>query len=82
MFVLAGAVVPAVVLIVYILLRDKYEREPIKKILLTFFVGMLSIPLDLLTIYIFGLNNLPQMFDNVVLQQIATAFFWISVWIH
>lgn len=79
MWTLAVAIVPAIVLIVYIMIRDKYEREPIRKILLAFFVGMLSIPLDLLIISIFGLDELPYLFDGEVFQQIATAFFSAAI---
>ena len=79
MWTLAVAIVPAIVLIVYIMIRDKYEREPIRKILLAFFVGMLSIPLDLLIIGIFGLDELPYLFDGEVFQQIATAFFSAAI---
>lgn len=74
MWKLLVAVVPAVVLIVYIFIRDKYEREPIKKILLAFFVGMVSIPLSLSLTRIFGLDELPYIFDGEIRQQIATAF--------
>lgn len=79
MWTLAVAVVPAIVLIVYIMIRDKYEREPIKKILLAFFVGMLAIPLDLLIISIFGLDELPYLFDGDILQQIGVAFFSAAI---
>ena len=79
MWTLLVAVVPAVVLIVYIMIRDKYEREPIRKILLTFFAGMLAIPLDLLIIGIFGLDELPYLFDGDILQQIGTAFFSAAI---
>ena len=74
MWKLLVAVVPAVVLIVYIIIRDKYEREPIKKILLAFFVGMVSIPLSLSLTHIFGLDELPYIFEGEIWQQIATAF--------
>ncbi|MBO7572390.1 MAG: PrsW family intramembrane metalloprotease [Bacteroidales bacterium] len=79
MWTFAVAVIPAVVLIVYIMIRDKYEREPIGKILLAFFVGMLAIPLDLLLISIFNLDYLPYMFDSEVAVQIATAFFSAAI---
>lgn len=79
MWTLAVAIVPAIVLIVYIMIRDKYEREPIRKILLAFFVGMLSIPLDLLIIGIFDFDELPYLFDGEVFQQIATAFFSAAI---
>ncbi len=73
------AVVPAVVLIVYIMIRDKYEHEPIGKIVLAFFVGMVSVPLDLSLIGIFDLDELPYLFDGEILQQIATAFFSAAI---
>ena len=79
MWTFAVAVVPAIVLIVYIMIRDKYEREPIRKILFTFFAGMLAIPLDLLIIGIFGLDELPYLFDGDILQQIGTAFFSAAI---
>lgn len=79
MWKLLVAVVPAVVLIVYILIRDKYEREPIRKILLTFFAGMLAIPLDLSLIAIFDLDYLPLMCEGEVSAQIATAFFSAAI---
>ena len=79
MWKLLVAVVPAVVLIVYIMIRDKYEREPIRKILLTFFAGMLAVPLDLSLIAIFDLDYLPLMYDGAVSVQIATAFFSAAI---
>ncbi|MBR5982452.1 MAG: PrsW family intramembrane metalloprotease [Bacteroidales bacterium] len=79
MWKLLVAVVPAVVLIVYIMIRDKYEREPIRKILLTFFAGMLAVPLDLSLIAIFDLDYLPLMCDGAVSAQIATAFFSAAI---
>ena len=79
MWTLLVAVVPAVVLIVYILIRDKYEREPIRKVLLTFFAGMLAVPLDLFIIGIFDLDYLPLLCDGAVSAQIATAFFSAAI---
>ena len=79
MWTLAVAVVPAIVLIVYILIRDKYEREPIGKVVKTFFFGMLAVPLDLLLIFLFSLEDIPNIFDWVIAQQIATAFFSAAI---
>ncbi|MBQ4009668.1 MAG: PrsW family intramembrane metalloprotease, partial [Bacteroidales bacterium] len=45
----------------------------------TFFAGMLAIPLDLLIIGIFGLDELPYLFDGDILQQIGTAFFSAAI---
>ncbi len=44
------AILPVILLMIYIYRQDKYEREPIGLLLLTFFGGMLSIPLDFLII--------------------------------
>jgi RsiW-degrading membrane proteinase PrsW (M82 family) len=79
MWKLLVAVVPAAVLIVYIIIRDKYEHEPIGKIVLAFFVGMVSIPLDLALISIFDLDELPYLFDGEILQQVGTAFFSAAI---
>ena len=79
MWTFAVAVIPAIVLIVYIMIRDKYEHEPIGKIVLAFFVGMVSIPLDLALISIFDLDELPYLLDGEILQQVGTAFFSAAI---
>lgn len=47
---LALAVLPVVVLASYIYKKDKYEKEPLKMLMLAFFLGILAIPLDLLLV--------------------------------
>jgi len=80
MWKLIGAIAPAIILVIYIFLRDKYEREPIGKILLTFFVGMLSVPLALFVIDISHIDDLPTiLFSNVQLQAIGEAFFSAAI---
>lgn len=79
MWLLAISVLPVIVLIVYILIRDKYEREPIGKVIKVFFLGMLSVPLDLLIISLFGLESVPLMFDGDIMEQIANAFFCAAI---
>jgi RsiW-degrading membrane proteinase PrsW (M82 family) len=44
------AILPVIVLSVYIYHKDKYEKEPFGKLMLAFFLGILSIPLDLLVV--------------------------------
>ena len=44
------AVLPVVVLMVFIYRQDKYQKEPIKSLAKAFFGGMLSIPLDILIV--------------------------------
>lgn len=48
------AVLPVILLMIYIYRQDKYEKEPIGLLALSFFGGMLAIPLDFLIIYIIG----------------------------
>lgn len=49
------AVLPVILLMIYIYRQDKYEKEPIGLLALAFFGGMLAIPLDFLVIYLIGL---------------------------
>ena len=48
--ILILAILPVIVLSVYIYRKDKYEKEPVSMLLLAFFLGILSIPLDLLVV--------------------------------
>lgn len=41
------SVLPVVLLLIYIYLQDKYEKEPLGLLLLAFFGGMIAIPMDL-----------------------------------
>lgn len=44
------AILPVIVLSVYIYHKDKYEKEPFGKLMLAFFLGILAIPLDLIVV--------------------------------
>ena len=46
----AIAILPVVVLMVYIYRQDKYQKEPIKTLIKAFVGGLLSIPLDILIV--------------------------------
>jgi len=46
------AVLPVILLMIYIYRQDKYEKEPIGLLAMVFFGGMLAIPLDFLVIYL------------------------------
>lgn len=48
--ILILAVLPVTVLAAYIYKKDKYEKEPFRMLLLAFFLGILSIPLDLIIV--------------------------------
>ena len=49
---LALSILPVILLMVYIYRQDKYEKEPVGLLLLTFFLGMLAIPMDLVVVNI------------------------------
>lgn len=48
------AILPVVVLMIYIYRQDKYQKEPIKTLIKAFIGGMISIPLDL--IFVAGID--------------------------
>lgn len=49
------AVLPVILLMIYIYRQDKYEKEPIGLLMMAFFGGMLAIPLDFVMVYLIGL---------------------------
>ena len=48
--ILALAIIPVIVLALYIYRKDKYEKEPPGMLMLAFFLGILAIPLDLIVV--------------------------------
>ena len=47
---LALSVLPVILLLIYIYRQDKYEKEPVGLLLLSFFIGMIAIPTDLILV--------------------------------
>ena len=50
LILLAIAILPVVVLMVYIYRQDKYEKEPVKTLIKAFIGGMISIPVDIVIV--------------------------------
>ena len=48
--ILILAILPVIVLSVYIYRKDKYEKEPFSMLLLAFFLGILAIPMDMVVV--------------------------------
>ena len=48
--ILILAILPVIVLAVYIYRQDKYEKEPLGMLLRAFFLGILAIPLDMMVV--------------------------------
>ena len=69
-----SAILPVVLLLVFIYRKDKYHPEPLGKLLLTFFVGCLSvIPASLMELFLMPLA--PQAEAAPVLNGIFTGYF-------
>lgn len=68
----ALAIAPGVFLVIYFYLQDKYEPEPIQKIIISFFLGFVA---AILAIFgeIFLENTLLNMFSGIYIQ-IVKAF--------
>jgi len=64
----AIAILPVVVLMVFIYRKDKYQKEPIKSLIKAFIGGILAIPLDIIIVY-----GLDSIFSNSALSQ--TVFY-------
>ena len=50
LILLGIAVLPVIVLMIYIYRQDKYQKEPIKTLAKAFIGGMIAIPLDILIV--------------------------------
>jgi RsiW-degrading membrane proteinase PrsW (M82 family) len=64
----AIAILPVVVLMVFIYRQDKYQKEPIKSLAKAFIGGMIAIPLDILIV-----TSLDSVLEETALAQ--TVFF-------
>ena len=68
LILLAIAILPVVVLMVYIYRQDKYEKEPVKTLIKAFIGGMIAIPVDILIV-----SLIDACLGNTVLA--STVFF-------
>lgn len=65
---LALAILPVVVLMIYIYRQDKYQKEPIKSLIKAFVGGIIAIPLDILIV-----SLIDRFLGNTALSQ--TVFY-------
>lgn len=91
MYLLLLAVAPAIILMMYVYFRDKYEKEPIKLILKGILLGAIIIfPVGLLGNYVMGfgsgLSKIPKAaFDGFIVAGATEEFFkyfvvFILIW--
>lgn len=62
LILLAVSILPVIVLMIYIYRQDKYEKEPLGLLALTFFGGMIAIPMTLIMV---GITNAVYYSDSV-----------------
>ena len=62
LILLAISILPVIVLMIYIYRQDKYEKEPLGLLALTFFGGMIAIPMTLIMV---GITNAVYYSDSV-----------------
>lgn len=78
MTLLISAIAPVIVVIIYIYVKDKYEKEPRKLLLYNFLLGgIISILITTLLYYVFD-NVLPLLNYQNVLHQFIKAFFIVG----
>ena len=73
-----SAVVPVFVIILYIYIKDKYEKEP-KRLLLGHFVLGAVVSIIITTILYILIGELIEFDKNSIIEQFAEAFFVVAV---
>lgn len=72
LLLLAISILPVVLLMIYINRQDKYEKEPLGLLILTFLCGMLAIPMTLVMV---GVTNIFFYSDSVFYSAFIEAGF-------
>ena len=73
------ALLPAVVLLIYIYQRDKYKKEPVGEILKGVGWGILSIPITLFFSYLISLSGINPFSFNIIQHQVNIAFWGAAI---
>jgi RsiW-degrading membrane proteinase PrsW (M82 family) len=76
-FLLALALAPGAIIGLYIYLKDKYEREPIRLVVLSFFLGIASTVITL--IISFPINWLIPIDEKNLTEQAVHAFLLVAL---
>lgn len=79
MTLLLAAVAPVFIIIIYIYLKDKYEKEPKRLLLKTFLLGAIVSIVITTILYVFIDFFLPLKDDFSILQQFIKAFFVVAL---
>jgi RsiW-degrading membrane proteinase PrsW (M82 family) len=73
------AVAPVLTIILYIYVQDKYEKEPVKLLLLSFLFGAIISIIIVFALYIFTGRLLPITDEFSIWQQFIQAFFVVAL---
>ncbi len=79
MTLILSAIAPAFIIIIYIYLKDKYEKEPKRIMLYSFLLGAIVTVLISTVLYVFFDYILPLPDDNNITQQFIKAFFVVAL---
>lgn len=78
MYLLLLAVAPVLIIMIYIYLKDKYEKEPKRLLIYNFLLGaIVSILITTILYYVFRIV-LPLQDQNSIFQQFIKAFFVVG----
>ena len=73
------AVAPVLIIILYIYIQDKYEKEPPGLLLASFFMGAVLSILITIGIYIVTGNLIPDLEERSVWHQLIQAFVVVAL---
>lgn len=79
MDLLVASIAPVLVIIFYINIKDKFEKEPLKLLLYNFLFGAVVSVLISIILYIISDNVFPAADDYSVWQQFLKAFFIVAL---
>lgn len=79
MALILSAIAPVIIIIIYIYLKDKYEKEPKRLLLKTFLLGAIISIIITTILYVFFDFFLPLKAEFSILQQFIKAFFVVAL---
>ena len=79
MSLVLAAIAPAFIIIIFIYIKDKYEKEPKRVMLYSFLLGAIVSVLISTVLYVFFDYFLPLTDDNSIAQQFIKAFFVVAL---
>jgi RsiW-degrading membrane proteinase PrsW (M82 family) len=79
MSLILAAIAPAFIIIIFIYVKDKYEKEPKRIMLYSFLLGAIISILISTILYVFFDYFLPLPDDNSIAQQFIKAFFVVAL---